>query len=383
MAKRGNSEGSITKRADGLWEARINLDGGKRKSFYAKTRQEAARKLAAALRDQEAGLPVLGDKQTVEQYFTAWLESVKPTIRLTTWRRYEQFVRSHLLPTLGKISLVKLNAQHLQLLYAKKLEEGLSSTTVHHIHMMLHKALDRAMRLTLVQRNVSDLVDPPRLRRHEMKTLTEAQARRLLAAAVGDRLEALYVLALATGMREGELLALRWHDVDLERGTLQVQATLQYTTAGPTFVEPKTAQSRRRIALSKTAVDALRRHRVRQDEERRLLGDAWDNLDVVFPNAIGRPMDNVNFLRRQFLPLLERAGLPRIRFHDMRHTAATLLLGRGINPKIVSEMLGHASIEITLGLYSHVLPHMQQQAADAMDAALGGTDEAFPASGSQ
>lgn len=302
---------------------------------------------------------------------TTWLESVKPTIRMTTWQRYEQFVRTHVLPTLGKVSLVKLNGQHLQHLYAKKLEEGLSTTTVHHLHMMLHKALGRAVRLGLTHRNVSDLVDPPRMRHHQMAALNETQARQLLAAATGERLEALYVLALATGMRQGELLALKWRDVDLERCSLQVRATIQRTRVGFVISEPKTAYSRRHIALPKTVIEALRRHRARQHEERLALGEAWEDNDLVFANEVGRPFEAGNILRRSFSPLLAKAGLPHMRFHDLRHTAATLLLGRGINPKIVSEMLGHASIQITLGLYSHVLPHMQQQAADAMDDALG------------
>lgn len=369
--KRANSEGSITKRPDGLWEARITLDGGKRKSFYARTRQEASRKLAEALRAREKGLPVTGDRQSVGEYLTNWLEVTKPTIRPRTWKRYEQYVRVQLLPTVGGVGLSKLTPQHVQTLYAKKLEEGLSTTTVHHLHQVLHRALDAALRLDLVARNVCDLVDPPRMRHHEMTTLSEEQAALLLAAAEGNRFEALYVLALATGMREGELLALRWRDVDLHGGSLQVRATLQNTVDGFVFAEPKTALSRRRIALSKTAIEALKQHRVFQAQERLKLGPAWEDLDLVFPNSIGKPMDAVNLLKYSFYPLLKKAELPQMRFHDLRHTAATLLLGRGINPKIVSEMLGHSQIGITLGLYSHVTPHMQQQAADAMDEALG------------
>lgn len=372
--KRGNSEGSITKRKDGLWEARITLEDSKRKSFYAKTRQEAARKLAEALRDRDKGLPVVGNRQTVGQYLSTWLDATKPTIRPGTWKRHEQYVRVHAIPLLGTIVLYKLTAQQVQALYAKKLEEGLSTTSVHHLHTVLHKALDQAVRLQLVQRNVCDLVDPPRMRHHEMTTLSEEQARTLLAAAADDRFAALYVLALATGMRQGELLALKWRDVDLEGATLQVRATLQFTTDGFVFAEPKTEKSRRRVALSRAAVGALHLHRLRQAEERLRLGPAWEDMDLVFPNVIGGPMDGIHLLQRNFRPLLEKAGLPRMRFHDLRHTAATLLLGRGINPKIVSEMLGHSDIAITLGLYSHVTPHMQQQAAEAMDAALGGYD---------
>jgi integrase len=206
--KRGNSEGSIAKRKDGLWEARLTLPGGKRKSFYAKTRQEAARKLAEAIRDKDKGLPVAMDRQTVDQYMQSWMDVMRAKIRPRTWRRYEQRLRVHVLPTLGSVILTKLSAQNLQSLYAKKLAEGLSPTTVHHMHMLLHKALDAAVRLELVQRNVSDLVDPPSMARPEMGVLSPEHARALLAAAAGDRFEALYILAVTTGMRLGELLAL-------------------------------------------------------------------------------------------------------------------------------------------------------------------------------
>lgn len=194
-----------------------------------------------------------------------------------------------------------------------------------------------------------------------------------MRALQGDRLHALYVVAVSTGLRQGELLALRWGDVDLAGGALAVRATLQRTKEeGYVLRAPKTKQSQRRIILGTVATAALRAHRARQAEERLALGEAWDaSLDLVFPNTLGRPMDGTNLLHYHFYPLLKRSGLPRIRFHDLRHTAATLLLGRGVNPKIVSEMLGHASISITLDVYSHVLPAMQAQAAAAMDDALG------------
>lgn len=369
--KRGNSEGSITKRKDGLWQAAITLEGGKRKYFYAKNRQEAARKLAEALRDRDKGVLIVTDsRQTLGAYLSTWLNTTKAAIRPRTWQRYEQYVRVHIVPSLGTVSLAKLTPQQVQALYTAKLAEGLSTTTVNHLHQVLHRALDTALRLDLVVRNVCERIDPPRMRHHEMTTLSEEQAHTLLVAAEGDRFETLYVLALATGMRQGELLALRWRDVDLEGGTLQVRATLQNTATGFVFAEPKTAHSRRRIALSRTAIAALKRHRLRQAEERLRLGPAWHEMDLVFPNSIGKPMDGLHLLQRNFYPLLEKAGLPRMRFHDLRHTAATLLLGRGINPKIVSEMLGHSQVGITLDLYSHVTPHMQQQAADAIDAAF-------------
>ena len=366
-AKRGNNEGNIKRRSDGRWEARLTTRDGTRKSFYGRTRQEVARRLTEALRDQHQGLPIVGDRQTVEQYLMSWLELVKSTIKLSTWIRYERFVRRDALPTLGAITLSKLSPQHLQALYAARLAAGAATTTVIHLHALLHLALDEALRLGLVQRNVTNLVNPPRRVREEMKALTPEQARRFLEVAAETPLEAFYVLAVMTGMRIGELLALKWRDVDLDRHTAQVRATVQRLGPSLSFSEPKSARSRRKVALPQMAVEALRRHRASQAEERLALGPAWDDLDLVFPNGVGRPMEHSNLRIRSFQPLLMKAELPKIRLHDLRHTAATLLLLQGVHVKVVSEMLGHASIAITLDLYSHVLPDMQREATAAMD----------------
>ncbi len=369
MSKRANSEGSIRNRADGRWEARGTFDG-QRKSFFGRTQQEAIHKLRAAQKAQQEGLPVLAERQTVAQFLSGWLESAQPSLKFRTFQRYEEYVRLHALPELGRVRLARLSPQHLQRLYANRLEAGLSAMSVQHLHAVLHRALGQAARWGLVARNVADLVTPPRGARREMKTLSPEQARVLLDTAAGERLEAIYVLALTTGIRQGELLALRWRDVNLEAGTVQVRGSLQRLPEGLTVVEPKTDSSRRQVALTKAAVEALRRHRVRQAEERLLVGAAWEHNDLVFANEVGRPLEVRNLVRRSFLPLLKRAGLPRIRFHDLRHTAATLLLGQGVHPKVAAEMLGHTRISTTLDLYSHVTPTMQREATEAMDALL-------------
>jgi integrase len=371
--RRGNNEGSITQLNDGRWQARVTLDNGKRKALYGRTRQEAQHKLTAVLRDRDKGLPIgMDERQNLATYLATWLESVKPAVRPRTWKRYAELMNQHVVPTLGKISLAKVSAQQVQRMYGAKLEQGLSSTTVHHLHAVLHRALAQAVRVGLVARNVADLVDVSRMAEHDLQVLDRSQVQQLLAAVAGHRLEALYVLALSTGMRQGELLALRWQDIDLDKRTVQVRATLQRTKEqGYMLAPPKTKRSRRQITLTSAACTALRAHRARQAEQRLALGSEWDTTyDLVFPNTLGKPMDGTNLLHYDFYPLLKRAGLPRIRFHDLRHTAATLLLGRGVNPKIVSEMLGHASIGITLDIYSHVLPDMQAYAATQMDAAL-------------
>ncbi len=324
--------------------------------------------------DRDKGLPIVrNERQTLAHYLASWLEMMRPPhISAKTYDRYEELVRLHIVPTLGKVSLARLTPQHVQALYSSK-RDALSPTTVHHIHAVLHTALQSALRLGLVQRNVCDLVQKPRMGRAEMKTWNPEQAKAFLDAAEGDRLHALYVLALSTGMRQGELFGLRWRDVDLDGASLSVVTNLRRSrVAGTELAEPKTRGSRRRIALTPSTVVVLREHRTRQLEERLRLGAAWEDHDLVFADTTGTPLRANNVERRHFGPIMRKAGVPRIRFHDLRHTAATLLLVKGINPKIVSEMLGHASVTITLDKYSHVLPSMQLQAAAAMEDVLWG-----------
>jgi integrase len=366
--KRGAGEGNIKRRADGRWEARLRLPDGTRKSFYAKTRQEVARLLSAAIHDSESGIPVVTDKENLEAYLSTWLEVIQHQIKPSSYRRYCDIVRQYINPALGKVALSKITPQQLQTFYARLLSKGLSPSSVELVHVILHKAMKDALRLGIIQRNVVSLVQPPRRKSRLMKTLSEEDALKFMAAARGERFEALFVLALTTGMREGELLALQWKDIDLDKSTVQVRGTLLRDGNRFVIAEPKSAKSRRSIALSKRAAYVLRLHHSRQEHEKALLGEEWDiTYDLVFPNTLGKPMKPCNLSQDVFKRVLRKAGLPNIRFHDLRHTAATLLLGKGINPKIVSEMLGHSQISITLDIYSHVTPHMQQQAADAMD----------------
>jgi integrase len=248
---------------------------------------------------------------------------------------------------------------------------GAAAASIKQLHAILHKMLKQALRWSVVPRNVADLVTPPRIPKREMHVLSADEARCLLKAARDEPLEALYLLALTTGMRQGELVALCWKDVDLASGSVRVQRTMHVIDGARQFSEPKSASSRRRIELTQTAIAALSRHRARQAEARLFAGSAWQDNDLVFTNAVGEPIDATNLLRHRFYPLLAKAGLPKIRFHDLRHTAATLLMSEGIHAKIVSEMLGHSTIAITLDLYSHVTPTMQKEAARAMDGLLG------------
>jgi integrase len=368
--RRGNHEGSIYRRADGRWEASVSIGNGKRRRYYARTRQDAARKLHEALKALSDGLPVTSERQTVEKFLESWLETVKTSVRLRTFLRYEQYVRLHAVPYIGKLPLGRLTAQHLQRLYADRRATGLSATSVAHLHAVIHKALGQAAKWDIVPRNVADLVEKPRMETPEMKTLSPEQARILLDAASGDRLEGLWVLALNSGARQGELLALKWRDVDLDRGTIQIRASLQRVRGRYIFTEPKTARSRRQILVTESVTAALRRHRAAQLEERLQAGGAWQDNDLVFSDRYGQPILATELTRGAFYPLLARAGLPRVRFHDLRHSAASLLLAEGVHPKIVGDMLGHSTIAITIDLYSHTTPAMHRQAALALEAVL-------------
>jgi len=371
--KRANGEGSIYQRADGLWVAAITGADGHRRRVYAHTRADAGRRLTEALqrRDQGTGETVPAGRDTVAAYLGTWLDGLGGTVRATTAEKYRRDVRLHVLPYIGRLALPRLTPQRLQRLYGELAEAGLSAMSIRHIHAAVHKALEQAVRWGKVTRNVADLVDPPQASRAEMRTLTLEQVRTLLGAAREDRLEALYVVAVTTGMRRGELLGLRWVDVDIPGQALAVTGSLQRVKAkGLVRVEPKTARSRRRILLTPTAVAALRRHQEAQAAERLKAADWWQDQGLVFCSALGTPLEAGNMLRRSFHPLLVRAGLPSMRFHDLRHTAATVMLGRGVHPKIASEMLGHATVGITLDTYSHVTETMQRTAMEEIEAAL-------------
>ena len=371
-ARRSRGEGSIFKRADGRWTAFLTGFNGQRRYVYGKTRAEAARKLVELTQQRDSGLPMPAGHQTVASFLAEWLQGQRSQLRPKSWRRHEEHIRIHIAPVVGNVGLRRLTPQHLSHLYANRLASGLSPLSVHHIHATMHRALVHAVRWGLVARNVADLVDPPRVQHREMLVLSPEQVRRLLEAAKGGPLEAVIAVAVSTGLRRGELLALRWRDVDLDVGVLRVVGTLQRDYSRKLAItEPKTVRSRRQVELSAVAVNALRAHRAAQTQARLLLGEDWEDGDLVFPNPVGRPQDGSHLLLGQFVPLLQRAGLPRIRLHDLRHTAATLLLGQGIHPKIVSEMLGHTTVGITLDLYSHVTPTMHRAAADAIDDALG------------
>jgi integrase len=365
---RKNNAGRITSYRG----AYVGLDG-KRRYVSGKTKEEARRNLRRARGDAERGLVFDADNLQVGEYLDRWLsDSVRDTVKATTFERYEQIARLHLKPSLGRVKLKGLTPAHVRGLYREKLEAGSSARTVRYMHTTLHKALKQAVMDGLIPRNATEAVTPPQSSREEMCPLTPEQAKLLLQVAheAGDRLAALYVLAIHTGLRQGELLGLKWDDVDLEDGSLQVRRTLAITKNGPVLTPPKTTGSRRSVKLTSNAIEALKRHLERQLGEIDRIGSLWSENGLIFASEKGEPINRHNLTRRSFKPLLKRAGLPQIRFHDLRHTCATLLLTRNVNVKIVSEMLGHSTIAITLDTYSHVLPNMRDQAAAAMEEAL-------------
>jgi len=360
----------ITKRKDGRFMARYTIhtpNGPKRKTMYGRNYGEVEQKRAVARGDAAKGLVFDAGNQTVGEYLKRWLnDSVKGSVKPVTFDSYAMLVEKHIIPAIGRVKLDKVSPAHLQGFYREKLDAGLSPCTVQYLHVVLHRALKQALRWNLVPRNVAEAVDPPKVHRDEMCPLATAEARKLLEAAREDRLEALYVLAVHCGLRQGELLGLKWEDVDLEAGTLQVRRTL----SGGTFTAPKTARSRRSVKLTAGAIEALKRHSARQADEMTRMGERYEDRGIIFASEVGTPLNRHNIAYRSFKLLLERAGLPNIRFHDLRHTCATLLLGKGVHPKFVQELLGHATIAITLDTYSHVLPGMGDQTATAIEDAL-------------
>ena len=376
MSKRANGEGGVRKRRDGRWEATLtvgyNADGGQnRKYFYGKTRAEALAKLNKALRALEEGTPLADDSLMSGKFLTQWLEeSVKPNVRPSTYARSEQVVRLHLKPVIGRVKLTKLSPQDVQSLLTAKLASGLSPRSVQIIHATLRCALNQALRWGIVNRNVAQLVRPPRGSSKRVEPLTPQEVRVFLGACRGDRLEALFVVAVASGLRKAELLGLRWEDLDLEKATLHVEYTMQRVNGVYLLGEPKTKQSRRTIMIPQVAVAALRAHKARQAAERLAAGPEWDEWGgLVFTTDRGQPLNGC-VLSVRFKKILEEAGLRTQRLHDLRHSCATILLTEGLNPKLVQEHLGHANVSTTMAIYAHSVPELRGETATRMDALL-------------
>ncbi len=395
---RANGEGTIYQRKDGRWEAAgyvLATDGTrKRVRVYGITRKEAAGKLTDRIAASNQGRPVAAADSTVTAYLTYWLDSVAVhRLRENTHTRYAACARLYVIPGLGRKKIAHLTAKDIRTWLdrlrvtcqccARGLDKQqrccavgqccgkrLSPLTVTYVHSVLKSALEHAVREDELPRNVARNIKTGTPRPRRFEPLTVAEARRFLATVQGHRLQALFDLALRTGLRKGELLGLRWEDLDLDNGTASIRRTLQRTpTGGLTTLPTKTVSSERRIALPTECVHALKRHRERQNLEREAAGAGWTESSFVFTTSDGSPTEP-STLTRYFTTLCRTARLRRIRFHDLRHTAASLLLEQGVELVVIKELLGHAHIGVTATVYAHVRLRLQRQAIDTLGDAL-------------
>jgi integrase len=369
--------GHIRQRSAGSWEIKFDLwrdpATGKRETRFVTvkgTKKAAQKELRRLLSTVDEGRFVEPSKLTVAQYLDQWLdEGAKHKVSGKTLGRYTELLRLHAVPMIGAHRLTRLEPLHIQTVHAAMRKRGLSAQTIKHCHRVLSQALRQAVRLRLITTNPADDVDPPRVARTEMKVLDQAQAAGLLKAAERSSIYVPVLLGVTTGMRRGEILALHWHEVDLDHRSLSVAQTLEETKAGGlVFKIPKTERSRRKIALPAIAVEALRRWRTRQTEDRLRAGPLWIDHDLVCCRPDGTPL-SPRQLSKTFAVLSRRLGLG-VRFHDLRHSHMSHLLAAGVHPKVVSERAGHASVSITLDVYSHLIPGMQEDAARRIDDAL-------------
>jgi len=375
--------GHIVKRAKDSYSIKIGVGRdaatGKYKYQWVTvrgTRKDAEKRLAELLHQLDNGTFIKPGKITVREYLEKWLSDyAKPNLSPRGFERYQGIIAKHLIPDFGNIILTQLRPEHLQEHYTAKLNDGLSAGTVRYHHAVIHRALQTAVKWGLVARNVADGVDVPRIHRNEMQTWDEDDISRFLEVAKDSPYYALFHTALFTGMRRSELLALRWQDIDFVFSQIYVNRSLHHLKDGSyIFTEPKSAKSRRTIALSPSAILTLKEHKDKQALERAMLGMPLKDNDLVFSDLEGKPL-RPNTITRAWRTLATRAEVKPIRFHDARHSHASILLKQGIHPKIVQERLGHASIQMTLDTYSHVAPGLQQAAAESFDRLLNGRCE--------
>ena len=360
MAKRGNNEGSIYKRSNGSWRAQISLEG-KRLSFSAKTRSECVEWLRRTTDLVDKGMTFQSHNLILKEYLSDWFSTKKNTIKPKTAYDYARLLKNYIYPPLGNIKLKELTTHRITYFYAGMKRDGRGVRTIQIIHNILRSSLQDAVRNGIIGRNpcVGALV--PKGNSHEMQVLTESQVTEFLIAAEDSHYKALYHLAITTGMRYSELIGLKWSDIDWDRGTLKVQRQLQYIPyQGYQFNRPKTQSGIRTIVLGRTALSKLREH---YNENAH---DDKTGENLIFINGIGTQIYFKRF-QKDFKRVLRKAGLPNIRFHDLRHTAATLMIANGIPVVIVSKILGHSKPSVTMNIYAHASIEMQAEAAQLME----------------
>ena len=333
------------------------------------TKKEAELALAKLIHSLETGIEMSGAKLTVNDYAKKWLDAKRKTVRPRTLERYSDLFRLHIIPVIGNIQLQKLKPLHLEKVYERAFDRGLSAQSVQHIHRVLFSSLRQAVAWQLITRNIAEAVIAPRPERRDVDAMTPAQVVQVLETVRGTILEVPTILGVGTGMRLGEVLGLRWSDVDLEKKTAHISQTLQETHEGVIFVPPKTHRSRRGVSLPDFVVAALRQHKKAQSERRLLAGGAWQDFDLVIDRGDGQPL-RTSSLSGRFASAMKRAGID-LTFHGLRHGHASLMLAAGVNLKVVSERLGHSTIGITADLYTHVADQLHEAAAASLDAFLG------------
>lgn len=370
MTRRGHGEGSVYRRVDGRWEAALQVDG-RRRRWVAKTRTEVARQLAAAQHQAAQGLPLPGPRTTVAEFLDRWLAIVEPRLRPLTLLRYRQLVTQQLNPYLGRLRLAKLSPADVATMLAGLQTGGLSPRSCAHARAVLRTALSDAEKWGLVARNVARLADSPRVPRPTPKTLPPADVNRLLDAALQTDIGHLVVLSLHTGMRQGELLGLRWSDLDLAQRQLTVGASLQRLGSESALVEPKSEHSRRTLRLSGPALDAIMAERQRQLEAKLAAGPAWQPpiAGLVFTDGVGKPLVGTT-VTKSFQRALRAAGLPALRFHHLRHLHGALMLASGVDLATVSHLLGHSSVALTASTYAGVMPSLRDDATGRLERLL-------------
>lgn len=373
--RRASGDGSVYRLADGSWRGVVDLGwhGGRRRRRYVRggTKAEVVKETRRLATEAEAGRLRPDRAPTVARWLDRYLTEVAAsTVRPSTLDRYRQEVRLYIAPALGDVRLDQLTAAQVSTFYRDQLQR-LSPGSVRRLHALLRRSLTVAVRWQVINWNPVTAVDPPSLATAEVQPFSVEEARRFLGAVRGDRMEARWLLAVMVGMRQGEVLGLSWADVDLDQGTAQVRQALQYRSGhGLQLVPPKTPRSRRTVPLADVLVDALKLRREQQDADRATAGEFWEEWGLVFTTKVGTPWSPRNDYR-DFLKILEAAGLRRVRLHDLRHTAASLMLTQGVPARVVMQTLGHSQIGITLNTYSHVAPELSRSAADRMQALLG------------
>ena len=376
MAKgrRTRGEGTVHQRANGLWAAQVSLGyaGGKRrrKTLYGRSKKEVAAKMRGVLAAQDQGQMIATGTQTLGQFLHWWLEDDKRrSVRSSTFDSYERKIRIHINAELGKIRLEKLTTQRVQSFLNMKLQSGLAPAMVRSLRVVLVSALTKAHELDLIPKNVAAFSAAPHLPKARVDPLGVDETRIFLKAVEGERLAALFVVAVTAGLRRGELLGLSWNNIDLDKKQLQVRQALQRVEGSLQLVPTKSGHGRN-VSLPSLAVEALKRRRRLQLEERFAAGERWSNeWDLVFTDKMGNPLEATR-PNRIMTRVLREAGLRHRKFHALRHTTGTRMMELGVNPKIVAEMLGHSDVSVTLNCYSHVSPTMQDDAAARMDAVL-------------